>query len=179
MAKDDPLLETPPELPDYDLWAAIHTNARSEKVVAKYLEAKKIPHFLPMTLNRRKYGGRVRHSWIPLFPGYLFYATEGVDKTLVYKAKKVVQILVPTAPEILRADLENLAKAIQRKPDLVQTKITEPGTPVEVIAGPFLGTRGELVRRKNETVLVIRVHFVGYGAEMNIDESHVKVVDPE
>lgn len=166
-------------LPQVERWGAIHTQPRAEKVVASYLEKKRVRHYLPLTRNRRVYGSRVRHSWIPLFPGYLFYDAGETDKKLVYASKKVARILLPDDYDLLRADLTNLAGLLEKKPDLARAEILEPGTPVEVVAGPYLGTRGEFVRRKGQTLLVIRVHFIGYGAELAIDESCVKPLDPE
>lgn len=176
---DDPTVESTVRLPDVECWGAIHTQPRAEKVVAAYLGKKEVRHYLPMTRNRRVYGARIRHSWIPLFPGYLFYDAGGTDKKLVYASKKVARILLPDDYALLRADLTNLAGLLERKPDLAKAEILEPGTPVEVVAGPYLGTRGEFVRRKGRTLLVIHVHFINYGAELAIDESCVEPLDPE
>lgn len=166
-------------LPDVEIWGAIHTQARAEKVVAAYLEKKRVRHYLPLTFTRRVYGARVRHSWIPLFPGYLFYDAGVTDTKVVYASKRVARILRTDDPALLRADLANLAGLLEMEPDLVRTEIHEPGTPVEVVSGPYVGARGEFVRRKGETVFVICVHFIGYGAELAIDESCVKPLDPD
>ena len=49
-----------------------------------------------------------------------------------------------------------------------------PGTPVEVVEGPLLGVRGELVRAGARCSLVVRVHFLGFAAEVTIHEAHVR-----
>lgn len=177
--KRPPMPAAPPPLPDVSLWAAIHTQPRAEKVVAEYLAKKRIPHYLPVTLSRRQYGARIRDSWIPLFPGYLFYDRDAVDRKIVYASRKVSKILVPDDPTRLQTDLRNVATALEAKPDLARTEITTPGTPVEIVSGPMMGVRGEMVRRKSETLLVLRVDFIHQGVEVAIDEALVRALSPE
>lgn len=166
-------------LPHGASWAALHTQPRAEKVVARYLEGRGIPHWLPLVRSRRTYGARVRLSWHPLFPGYVFYDAEAATDAVVYASRKVARILRPTAPAELETDLANLAATLALTPDLARAEIHEPGAPVEVVSGPYRGVRGELVRRKGATLLVLRVRFLRYAAEMAIDEAWVRPVESD
>ena len=168
-------LETPTlYLPPVDVWAAAQSNARSEKVVARELERQEATVFLPLHKTRRMYGNRIRESWLPLFPGYVFFDHESIDRRQVFDTHRVCNILVPDEPEGLRADLENIAKALHVEPELKRCDTLPPGTPVKVIEGPFQGYEGTMVRTKNRTTLIILVHFIGFGAEMTIDAAFVE-----
>lgn len=164
----------PRVLPPVGTWAAIHVKPRCEKVVADYLSSRGVPCFLPTVANRRTYGARVRISRLPLFPGYLFYDYDAVDKRVVYDSRRVVQLLVPDDPDDLDRDLENLARMLTRDVFPRRREFGPPGTPVEVIDGPLLGTVGELVRSGRHSMLVIRVKFLGFAAELTIDETLVR-----
>jgi len=164
----------PRVLPEVTVWAAVHTKPRCEKVVADYLRTRGIPCFLPTITNRRQYGSRVRTSRLPLFPGYLFYDYDAVDKRVVYDSRRVVQLLVPDEPGELDRDLENLARALAHEASPRRRDFGPPGTPVEVIDGPLHGTVGELVRVGRHSMLVVRVKFLGFAAELTIDESFVR-----
>lgn len=161
-------------LPEVHLWAAAHTKARSEKVVADHFRKRGVEHFLPVVLNRRRYGARIRDSWLPLFPGYVFYDFEAIDRRRVFDTRRVAKILVPEEPQQLSQDLHNLAAALAVEPTLRRRELGPPGTPVEVIAGPLVGRTGRLVRQEGGTLLLIAVDFIGFGAEVAIDESCVR-----
>jgi hypothetical protein len=165
----------PPALPDAGHWAALHTRARAEKVVARWLAREGATHYVPLVRSRRTYGARVRVSWIPLFPGYVFFDSASFDGRRAFLTHKVANVLVPKTPLLLGPDLATIARAIQIFPDLKEgVRLTEPGTPVEVVRGPLLGSKGRFVRREKESLLVLTVDFIGFGAEVTIDEAFVK-----
>ena len=164
-------------LPQARCWAAIHTKARCEKVVAKHLRERNVPVFLPLITHRRRYGSRSRTSELPLFSGYVFYDYEALEREEVFGTRKVAGIHLPDDPEELREDLTNLAAALSRDPEVQRGEIGPPGTRVQVMEGPLRGTFGELVRRGPRTLLVLSVRFLGFSAEMTIDERIVRPLE--
>ncbi|MFM9196064.1 MAG: UpxY family transcription antiterminator, partial [Planctomycetia bacterium] len=67
---DGPLVQHP--APGHD-WVAFYTLSRREKDLMRKLEAADVPFYAPLVQRRlRSPGGRVRHSHVPLFPGYVF-----------------------------------------------------------------------------------------------------------
>jgi len=163
-----------PSLPLAARWAVLHTKARMEKLVARWLERHQVAHYLPLVTRRRTYGARVRESQVPFFPSYVFFDADVVERRLIYATQRVAKVIVPKDSTLLRLDLENLAQALPKMPDPRRREIGPEGTPVEVVAGPFMGTRGRLLRYGGQTTLVIVVDFIGYGAEMTIDEAWVR-----
>ncbi len=160
----------PYNLPEVKAWAVARTGSRWEKKVQEHLDGFGVANFLPLVERRRVYGRHIRIRHLPLFPGYVFFDQEGVDRGRLFASRKVAQILEPENPEELRADLENLVLAINLKPDIQSIDYQRTGSLVEVKHGPMKGISGTVVRRGNENVLVISVRFLGASAELEIDE---------
>lgn len=164
-----------PLLPAAGHWAALQTRARAEKVVAAWLVKEGATPYLPLARSRRVYGARVRESWVPLFPGYVFYDAAAYDGRRALRSHKVAHVLRPPTPDGLGPDLENVSRALVVQPELrLGRPIVEPGTWVEVVHGPLAGTRGRLVRREGAAVLVLAIDFIGFAAEVTIDEAFVR-----
>ena len=53
-------------------WFAVRTMSRHEKKVASQLSLRGVPHFLPMSAERRLWSDREKLISTPLFPGYVF-----------------------------------------------------------------------------------------------------------
>lgn len=171
-----PLVATvSPALPCATHWAALHTRARAEKVVAEWIAREGGTPYLPLARSRRVYGARVRESWVPLLPGYVFYDAGSYDGRRALRSHKVASVLVPPSPAGLGPDLENVARALAALPGLrLGRQLVEPGTRVEVVHGPLAGLRGRLVRRERDSMLVLGLDFLGFGAEVSIDEACVR-----
>jgi transcription antitermination factor NusG len=170
-------LPAPATLPDVARWAAVHTRPRCEWRVLAGLEREGIPSFLPAFRKRHTYGARVRVSTLPLFNGYLFYDFDAVDRVRVLRSYGVVRVVETKDPERLSVELQSLAQALAvdgATPRRVA--LGPPGTPVEIVAGPFAGCRGELVKTASRASLVMRVDFLGFGAEVEIDEAFVRTL---
>lgn len=162
-------------LPEAVHWAALHTRARSEKVVARHLIREGATWYLPLARSRRVYGARVRDHWVALFPGYVFYDAARYDGQRARATDRVASVLVPPEPGLLLADLRSVSTALSVVADLpVARPLDEPGTPVEVVAGPFVGARGRLVRREKATLLYITIELANLATYLEIDEAFVR-----
>jgi transcription antitermination factor NusG len=160
-------------------WSVVHTHPRAEKVVSERLTARGIRHYLPLSLHRRTYGLRVRTSWTPLFPGYLFCDADPSARRPVFETRRVVRVLDCGDPDQLRRDLLGVARLLSIAPDSRAAEYGPPGSPVEVVCGPFRGLTGEFVRREGRARLVIRIHCVSLATEISIDETWVVPVGQE
>jgi hypothetical protein len=76
----------------------------------------------------------------------------------------------------LREELSSLALALRSEEGLRRSRFKKLGTPVRVVAGPMTGLCGELVRVKGTCRLIVRVSFIGKGAELEIDEALVEPI---
>lgn len=174
-----------PEISKFDMsssasnnfsWAVARTKARAEKALAEYLTARSVPTFVPLLVSRRVYGRSVRHSQLPLFPGYVFFDDFAISRSSLFESRKVADVLRPPDPNELRRELANLALALQADSGMRATIFGMAGAAVQVVRGPLKGVVGELVRLQNENRLVVRVSFLGKAAELEIDEAFVERV---
>lgn len=161
-------------------WAAVHTRPRAEKKVVAALERNGVPVFLPTVRSRRVYGTRVRTSEAPLFTGYLFYDFDRIDRIAVLRTYGVVRVIETREPARLASELQAL-RLLLAKDGVAPTRVElgPPGTPVEVVSGPLMGTQGELVRMVGGTRLVLKIGFLHFGAAVEIDEACVRRIEPE
>ena len=61
-------------------WRAAHTKSRREKALAHYLAGAGISYYLPMYLHRQTNKNMFRTSLMPIFPGYLFFKADDMDR---------------------------------------------------------------------------------------------------
>jgi hypothetical protein len=154
-------------------WGVAWTKSKCEKALAEYLAERSIPHFLPLISKRRVYGRHVRQSSLPLFPGYVFFDTVAIDRCSIFASKRVADVLEPADEPQLRADLLNLAIALKSDCALRETRFGEPGRIVTIKTGTMKGLSGELMRMGPRNCIVIRCHFLGKAAELEIDEAFI------
>lgn len=161
-------------LPAVAHWAVAWTRARAEKALSKHLLERGVAGYLPLIKKKRVYGRHKRVSWLPLFPGYVFFDFKPEHKQVLWDSRYVVDVIEPSDQEQLQRELESLARALKVDDALRECRFSRRGMPVEVIRGPLKGVEGELVRLAGESRLVIRVSFIQRSAELLVDESAVE-----
>src|SRR5262245_45502829 len=77
--REEVLLTSPPPRaagmtlrPDVTAWMVLHTKARQEKAVARFLAAAGLTYYLPLIDRVTLVRGRKQRSHVPLLPGYVF-----------------------------------------------------------------------------------------------------------
>jgi transcription antitermination factor NusG len=140
------------------------------------LHALKTPFFGPLVAKRtRQPNGRVRTSHIPLFPGYVFLFGDNTQRHAAMTTNCVSRYLeVPNGGE-LRHDLQRIHQLIESGEPLTPEARIEPGRPVRIRSGVFAGMEGVVIRRANETRLVVAVNFLQRGASVQVDDCQVEL----
>ena len=161
-------------LPPARCWAVAWTVAHGERVLEQFLQRQGVPTFVPKVTRRRVHKSGAKTWSAVLFPGYVFFDSEVIDRSRVLATKKVAQILMPPDPEELRRELTHLALAIVCDASLRQSRFGHPGRQVNVVRGPLKGLSGELVHIGAQSRLLLRVSFLGQAAELLIDEAFVE-----
>jgi transcriptional antiterminator RfaH len=162
----------PEAVPD---WLVVYTRARAEKALARKLLARRVGFFLP--LHERRWpspSGRMRCSYLPLFPGYVFVcgATEGrlqaLETGLVSRCLSVVD------QAGLHRDLARVYRLISSGAPLLPEERLEPGDLVEFVFGSLAGLQGKVIRRGKQLRLVVEVELLQRGVSVEIDSHMVK-----
>ncbi len=151
-------------------WSCVVVRPRWEKKFSQLLVAWRRPHFLPLYERRTVSGGKVRHSQLPLFPGYVFVLGRHTRQRFS-ESDCVVRVLVPDGEPArlgLVRDLEAVQALLVSGEPVVPEQTLIPGQRVEVLAGPLKGMVGEFVRIGGHGQLTIWINMLGVGAAVKL-----------
>lgn len=160
-------------------WWALYTLSRREKDLTRRLLALEVPFYSPMIARRSKSpAGRVRTSFVPLFPNYVFvYGDEAVRHSAFTTGCVSQSVLVADGAE-LRRDLRQFRTLIEIDAALTPEARLEPGTRVRVRTGRFCGIEGIILRRESQCRLLVTVNFLQRGASLLLEDCEVEKIDP-
>jgi transcription antitermination factor NusG len=164
-----PLLKREPELfpdelflmSDRDLpWWVAHTLSRQDKALARHLFHLQVPFYLPYREHRTRRAGRTFVSYLPLFPGYVFFRGTAEQKLSALRSNLIVKILEVTDQALLAQELLQLRKLKESGAQLVPFVELVPGDPVCVREGPFKGYTGVVLRAQGRLRLLISISML-------------------
>jgi transcription antitermination factor NusG len=161
-----------------DPWLVLRTRSHHENIVERSLEQKQIRAYLPKRRVVRRWKDRRTVLEMPLFPGYVFVQPEEDQfeklRTVRGSCGFVVQGSRPAAmPE---KELEAVRILVRSGAELDVDPRLIPGQKVEIIAGPFMGLEGELIRVKSQQRLVINAHVVGSSVSVEVDSNTISIL---
>lgn len=158
-------------------WWLLYTKSRQEKQLMRHLRQLDLEHYGPQIANRKRSpAGRIRTSYMPLFTNYVFLCGEEMAR---YKA--VCTGCVLKATEVVNTsefveDLRQVHELIQMGVPLTLESRIEAGQRVRIKNGPFEGYEGIVLRRENETRLLVSVKFMEQGVSAKIDDCQLEAV---
>ncbi len=156
-------------------WWAMYTLSRREKELMRRLRVMDIGFYGPIISQRRRSpAGRVRTSHVPIFPNYVFVCGDDFQRYEALTTSCVSRhIEVPDGMQ-LATDLKRMHELIALGHPLTPEARLQKGTPVRVRSGPFAGFEGTVIRRENETRLLVAVKFMQQGASAVLDDCQVE-----
>ena len=164
-------------------WYALHTRSRHEKMVDGVLRNRGFRTFLPLTLKRSPLSlRRMREAELPLFPGYTFvqFAPSQENFRLVRASVGVAGIVGSSSGPafVPDAEIEAIEKVLAT--DLVSFPADRLllGQRVVVTSGPLRGVCGEIVRRKRQRGLLVKIRLIQRSLEVELSPSDLKAVVP-
>lgn len=168
------LLEQPN---DDSPWWACYTKSKQEKQLMRLLRDSQIAHYSPIIPTRRRSpNGRIRESFLPLFSNYVFVRG---DEMARYRAvcsgcvSNTIQV-VDTAQ--LFEDLARIQQLVRTGAPLAPEARLEPGDRVRVRNGRFAGFEGTVIRRHQQTLLIVEVRFMNQGASVALDDCQFELL---
>jgi transcription antitermination factor NusG len=174
----DDLFDRPQLGHEEDLtWWALYCLPRREKTLMRQLRALEVAFYSPLIAKRfRSPAGRVRTSYVPLFPGYVFLYGDAVHRQTAQGTSCVSRWLVPPDPVALSADLAQVHRLIVSGAPLAPEARLQPGMRVRVRSGPFAGFEGTIIRKAKQTRLLVAVDFLQQGASVQLDDCQLERV---
>ncbi|NQU26351.1 MAG: antitermination protein NusG [Candidatus Nealsonbacteria bacterium] len=162
--------------PDHRWWV-LHTKSRQEKAIARELREWRAPYYLPLVEKTTVYPRRRVTSYIPLLRSYIFLYGSEDDRNRGLKTNRVVQILAVPDQDEIREDLHRLYRLIASGAPLTVESRFRPGHCVRIRRGPFAGLEGTVMKRRDETRLIVSVNFLQQGASVEIEDFMLEPID--
>lgn len=152
-------------------WFAVYTSPRAEKKVAERLTKAGIECYLPLFKQLKKWSDRKKWVEEPLFKSYLFVNVSDSEYYKVLNTNGIVRYITfgGKAVPVPESDLNIIKKLLIEYPDeLEAVESLEKGSPIEIIAGPMMGVKGELVDYRGEKRASIRVEYINQSLLISI-----------
>lgn len=156
-------------------WWALYSMPRQEKQLMRRLHVLETPFYAPVVPKRsRSSSGRVRVSHVPLFAGYVFLYGNGAQRYAAMTTNCVSRCLeVPDCVQ-LTDDLRAIQQLIAAGEPLTPEARLESGQRVRIRSGALMGMEGVVIRRANETRLLVAVNFLQRGASVTLDDCQLE-----
>jgi len=160
-----------------DPWLVLRTRSRHEGKVEVALQRKQVETYLPRRRAQRSTSGRRSVVETPLFPGYVFVRPRPEQyESMRYVPGSCGLVLSAGRAAVLP---ERHMEAVKRLVDSGHDYDARPellvGTRVRIVSGPLAGLQGDLVRLKQQALVVINVVVVGSSVRVEVDRDAVEV----
>jgi transcription antitermination factor NusG len=151
-------------------WCCVRARPRWEKKLARWLQGRQIPHFLPVHLKTTVSHRKKRTHTLALFPGYVFVAQD-ISKADLSKSACAVRVLKPQSDaeaKVLHDQLHSLWLAIQSGQPMAPLTTLKPGQRIEVTEGTMKGMEGIYVRDGRGGSLILEVEMLASAVAVEI-----------
>jgi transcription antitermination factor NusG len=164
--------------PQANPWLVLRTRSRHENAVESVLRQKGINAYLPKHKVIRRWRSSKRVLEMPLFPGYVFVQPQ-VDhyESIRYIRGSCGFVTACGKPARMpEKDLEAVKMLVYSGAVLTVDSELIPGKRVKIVAGPFMGLEGELIRLKSKEFLVINVDLANSSVRVQVDRKVISVL---
>ncbi|QIA08510.1 UpxY family transcription antiterminator [Draconibacterium halophilum] len=161
-------------------WHVVYTRSRAEKKVVQELNANGIECFLPLQKKLRQWKDRKKWVETPLISGYCFVNITRKEYDKVLQLDNVVCYITfeRKAAIVSQAEIDALRTLLlQFDFDVHVTRENfEPGKLVEIIEGPMVGLKGELIESRGKNKIALRIEQIETSFLVEIPASYLSVV---
>lgn len=152
-------------------WYVAHTFPRSEKMVHKRIQQLGVTSFLPTRLEKRQWSDRVKKVELPLFSCYLFVNTlevylpslleiNGLSRFISFNNKFAI---------VRDQEIELIKKVMIKGVNVaVENNRFKVGQHVKIVAGPFAGSEGVLVKSQGRNRVVLELEDIQYNLSIEV-----------
>jgi transcription antitermination factor NusG len=160
------------------LWYALRVRTKCEKIVAGGLSQRDIVYFLPLYKIIAQWSDRVKTSFVPLFPGYIFAKLGRRQMHGVITVPDFMYIVGQgSVPEPLdELDIIAVRRLVADGAGVAPWPFCTAGQVVEVVRGPLAGLRGIYLRAKSETRLIVSLPLLQRSVSTEIESYNVRPI---
>ncbi|TWT76555.1 transcriptional activator RfaH [Planctomycetes bacterium CA13] len=160
-------------------WWMMYTKSRQEKQLMRLLRQHNVWHYGPLVPQRKPSpAGRVRTTYMPLFSNYVFVCgTEDESRYQAICTGCILKATEITDVEEFVSDLKQIRSLINLGVPLTLESRLSAGQQVRIRTGPFAGYEGTIVRREQETRLLVSVRFMEQGVSVKLEDCQLELID--
>ncbi|MFS2187547.1 UpxY family transcription antiterminator [Mucilaginibacter sp. Mucisp84] len=158
-------------------WYPVYTNPRAEKKAYDALVSKGINVYLPLHRQLKQWSDRRKWVEEPLLKSYLFVNIAEQEQAEVLMTKGIARFLYFSGKPAVMPDKQiHELKLLMASP--YELEVTEedlqPGEKVIIRAGALKGMTGEVVSRRSQKQLILRLESIGYSIIVNVAASLIE-----
>jgi transcriptional antiterminator RfaH len=150
-------------------WWVLHSRPRAEKALARQFSARRLAFFLPIYHKHWRSNGRSQSSHLPLFPGYIFLRGDDEARVSALTTNLIANVLPVPDQGALYTDLARVHHLMESGSSLTPEERLQPGTRVEITAGPLAGLEGKVLHRGKHLHFFIEVRLLQQGVSVAIE----------
>ncbi len=159
-----------------ECWWVAHTKSRREKTLASFLASKGVGYYLPLVKKRQPSNRRERFSFLPLFPGYLFFKGNRDDRYSVYSSNQIARVIEVKNQDLLLKELTRTRQVLSINMPVYPYDFLAEGQRVSVKYGPMKGLEGIVLRKKSSYRLVLNVTTISQAIAVDIEADMVEAI---
>jgi len=158
-------------------WYPVYTNPRAEKKAYEALMSKGINVYLPLHRQLKQWSDRRKWVEEPFLKSYLFVYIAEQEQAEVLMTKGISRFLYFSGKPAVMPDKQiHELKLLMASP--YELEITEedlqPGEKIKIKAGALKGMTGEIVSRRSQKQLILRLESIGYSIIVNVTASLIE-----
>lgn len=153
-------------------WFVLFVRSNQEKRTAVRLTACNVQHFLPCYRSMRHWADRRVTLEMPLFPGYVFVHLPFVERAKVLTLPNVVSLVGGrNSPAVVSEEEINWIRMGIEHGNALPHPNPSAGDRVRIVAGALSGMEGILLRRQNNTRVVVCLDSISrsFVVEVSLD----------
>ena len=159
------------------MWWLAYTKSRQEKQFMRQLRDLEIAHYGPQVAHRRRSpAGRIRTTYAPLFNNYVFICGNDEKRYEAVCTGRVQKVTAIKDVAEFVTDLRQIRDLINLGVPLTLESRLEPGQHVRVRSGAFAGYEGTILRREQETRLLVSVRFMEQGVSVKLEDCQLELI---
>ncbi|AYL97233.1 UpxY family transcription antiterminator [Mucilaginibacter celer] len=158
-------------------WYPVYTNPRAEKKAYEALLTKGINAYLPLHRQLKQWSDRKKWVEEPFIKSYLFVNIAEHEQAEVLMTKGIARFLYFSGKPAVMPDKQiSELKLLMASP--YELEITEedlqPGEKIIIKAGALKGMTGEVVSRRSQKQLILRLETIGYSIIVHVAASLIE-----
>ncbi|MBT3296332.1 MAG: hypothetical protein HN919_16630 [Verrucomicrobia bacterium] len=158
-------------------WCVLHVRPRCEKKIAEYCRVLGAEYYLPLRSETKVYQRRKVTVEKPIFPGYVFAASDSLQRVSLLKTNQVVRFLETDDEGMLLRELEQVRKALTVDPSLGADAALARGKAVRITGGPFLGVEGWVQDVRGQNKVCLNVDMIGQAIVVEVAREYLEIID--